>query len=519
MANQGLPFSGESKDDSAGNGLPKHKSSSFVNNMRLPVHRWVRYSAGFSGSWAEQLIRSEASQRTITVFDPFAGSGTTLIAAEFAGVKSWGVDSHPFVAQIARAKLSHRSSPAAYGAMVKAVLRSARRRKAVVEGYPPLIRRCYSDESLLELDRLRKAVVAFGDDSPAARLTWLTLVGILRKTSQVNTASWQYVLPRKAKKNPASPVAAFEELASLIQADMLQSRRLRGAEGQVRRKRRAYLQRSSGQFGEPGSSPLRHTPTTSTTPTPLGWEMTFMREIDSWGDLQGAVRQYLVRSCSQHVPERAVDLDSILVDEAVAPIRKELTAACEELAEVRKSRGGRKTYHLMIAGYFLDMAQCWRALRRVCKPESRVCFVIGDSAPYGVYIPVIEWMSDLARAAGFHTCQFGGNPQKKHQVEEPQAPRAAVRGASLGGGVAGQGPGGGLTPLSCANQARFVEWSKTTVRVFVARDRLFQSRSLGQPGATIHGSDRPLNRRNLHARDRMARLVGMHPWPRRPRPR
>ena len=65
-------------------------SGSFVGNMDAPVHRWFRYSAGFSGAWAEDLIAREAKQRELCVLDPFAGSATTLIAAEQCGVASWG---------------------------------------------------------------------------------------------------------------------------------------------------------------------------------------------------------------------------------------------------------------------------------------------------------------------------------------------------------------------------------------------------------------------------------------------
>jgi hypothetical protein len=35
-----------------------------------------------------------------------------------------------------------------------------------------------------------------------------------------------------------------------------------------------------------------------------------------------------------------------------------------------------------------------------------VCFVIGDSAPYGVHLPVVEWFAELAGAAGFHDPKF-----------------------------------------------------------------------------------------------------------------
>ncbi len=68
--------------------------------------------------------------------------------------------------------------------------------------------------------------------------------------------------------------------------------------------------------------------------------------------------------------------------------------------------GGRKTYHNMIGCYFLDLARVWQSLRRVCESPSKVCFVIGDSAPYGVYVPVIEWLGRLAVAAGFRSYRF-----------------------------------------------------------------------------------------------------------------
>jgi hypothetical protein len=76
------------------------------------------------------------------------------------------------------------------------------------------------------------------------------------------------------------------------------------------------------------------------------------------------------------------------------------------LEKIRQSKGGRKTYHLMIACYFRDLAQTWNALRSVCTSPSRVCFVIGDSAPYGVYVPVIPWLGRLAVAAGFKSYTF-----------------------------------------------------------------------------------------------------------------
>ena len=35
-----------------------------------------------------------------------------------------------------------------------------------------------------------------------------------------------------------------------------------------------------------------------------------------------------------------------------------------------------------------------------------MCYVVGDSAPYGVHAPVEKWLGELAVAAGFNSWSF-----------------------------------------------------------------------------------------------------------------
>jgi hypothetical protein len=65
----------------------------------------------------------------------------------------------------------------------------------------------------------------------------------------------------------------------------------------------------------------------------------------------------------------------------------------------------------MIAAYFDDMAKVWLALRRVTSKDSLACFVVGDSAPYGIHVPVDKWLGELAVAAGFTS--YAGVPLKR----------------------------------------------------------------------------------------------------------
>ncbi|HBS63869.1 MAG TPA: DNA modification methylase, partial [Stenotrophomonas sp.] len=134
--------------------------------------------------------------------------------------------------------------------------------------------------------------------------------------------------------------------------------------------------------------------------------MMFWGEINCWGDLQNAVRQHIVRSFSQLAASDRVDLASMLEHPSLSAIHSEISEVCNELATVRLGKGGKKAYHIMVAAYFHDMAATFTMLRRACRDGARMCFVVGDSAPYGVYVPVDDWLGRLAVAAGFTSYSF-----------------------------------------------------------------------------------------------------------------
>ena len=372
--------------------------------MRLPVHRWFRYSAGFSAEWAERTIAAQALG-PLTVLDPFAGSGTTLLAAGALDVPSFGIEAHPFVARVARAKLWCRSDPDVYLAQVERVLHVARGIRGESDAYPALIRGCFADEALAVLDGLRRAWLDCADDSPASELVWLTLVGTLRPASHAGTAPWQYVLPGRRKREVRPPLEVFARVARIIVDDM-RAVRTRGITPPT-----LLLGDARSCTGLPdGVANLVLT----SPPYPNNYdyadatrlEMSFFGEIAGWGDLQHAVRRHLIRSCSHQMQARAGTITELLVALELVPIREEIARVCATLATARLEHRGRKAYHLMVAAYFLDMAHVWQALRRVCASPAVGCFVVGDSAPYGVHVPVIDWLGALALAAGFRSWRF-----------------------------------------------------------------------------------------------------------------
>ena len=384
----------------------KDKTSTFVDNMRLPVHRWFRYSAGFSAEWVKEVIRDFKGNNSIKLLDPFVGSGTTVLAGEECGIESFGIEAHPFVARVATAKLLWSEDVNAFRSFVMDVLQYAQSLADAPKSYPKLIHKCYSEEVLNELDKLRRAWLYKNDGSGVSELTWLALVGILRVTSSAGTAPWQYVLPKKTKKKTIRPYKAFFDQIRMMSRDMLY---FQSAVKEQKAKifeddARACSKIEDGSVDLIITSPPYTNNYDYADATRL--EMSFFGEIKGWGDLQSKVRHLLVRSCSQHVSAEKNNLERILRDKNLYPIIEDLRELCYELERERLLHGGRKNYHLMVAAYFSDLAKVWISLRRVCREGANVCFVVGDSAPYGIYVPVDKWLGELAISAGFKSYYF-----------------------------------------------------------------------------------------------------------------
>jgi len=382
-----------------------HVSTTFADNMKLPVHRWFRYSAGFSSDWVEKVIEANRDLGEITVLDPYVGSGTTLIASDYQCVRSIGVEAHPFIARVAEAKLLYRGDPPSFLERSSNLLKVAESIAASTDHYPDLIQKCYSPANLRQLDQLRRAWVSLDDGSDESKLSWLALVCILRTVSNAGTAPWQYILPGRSKRTITGSFDAYATMSSTMANDMAKARVKGKAMSRI-------ITGDARRLDGVDNKSVNLVITSPPYPNNYDYadatrlELSFFGEITGYSDLQSTIRQYLVRSCAQHMRQRTDSVDDIISDPVLEPIREELQRVTSELAEIRTSKGGRKSYHLMVAAYFLDMADQWRSLRRVCASPSEIYFVVGDSAPYGVYVPVVEWNAKLAEAAGFHSPTF-----------------------------------------------------------------------------------------------------------------
>lgn len=382
-------------------------SATFADNMSLPIHKWYRYTAGFSAVWANNLIRQEKSNGRTRVIDPFAGSGTVLLESEFEGVESYGIEAHPYIYRIAKAKLNWNFPADKFKTEALALLRNAKNKSITKTEFPKLISRCYPLDTIQKLEALKQAWFEIKQEEEIKNFNWFIITSILRTTSPVGTAQWQYIQPNKTKAKVLDPFIAFETKVNEMYFDM---------------------KRTQNRFTNVVNSSILNEDARNIKSIPDGWgdlvitsppyannydyadatrlEMTFWGDINGWADLQDNVRKHLVRACTQHVSKLGDEIDTILSNPRLKPIQSELKEVYETLKVERLKHGGKKNYHFMIAAYFKDIADVFHSLRRVTNENALMCFVVGDSAPYGIYVPVDKWLGELAISAGFSNYTF-----------------------------------------------------------------------------------------------------------------
>lgn len=407
----------------------------FKDSLKAPIHGWFTYPAGFSYKAVEYAIKRFCISSGQTIYDPFLGSGTTNLVAKTHGIHSIGVEAHPFVCKIAEAKLDWSVTQPDVMNFVRYCEVTLHKKVKELQSiqledeFPELLLKCYQAETLYDLWGLRE-LLQETDLSPSLyQFFFVALTSLLRSVSTAATG-WPYIAPRVKKVSSLSKdvLTEFRSLSWKMICDVEKMKLFSGQKylnvktsifNNDSRDTRAFIADQSANHVFTSPPYLNNFDYADRTRL----ELYFWGEAKTWKDISTQIRAKLMTSATTQI-NRSDSKYTLSHDLAVEcpEVYDFLVKSSAELNIRRKEKGGKKSYDLMVAGYFNDIHLVLKDVCRVLKSNATAIFVLGDSAPYGVHIPTDELIGQIGLGVGFSSYdieilrQRGGkwkdNPQR-----------------------------------------------------------------------------------------------------------
>ncbi len=356
---------------------------------------WTRYPGQFP-SWMLELA-AEAARVPLggAVIDPFCGSGGAALFFTRRGERFIGMDAHPLMAQAAAAKLS-RPGPERElkERAADVVARAMRMPVSKLADISDVVRRGLKPGAAVDLVRLREASKSHGGEW--AGHMRVAVLAVLREHAG---SGWPYPGGHAPRSPRRSVAEAFIERIGEMAGDIAAAPR--DPSGYVihadARSPTAWSTIPPGSADACVSSPPYLNQISYVEMTRL--ELYFLEFARSWSELRELSRS-LLASCTQQVSrgvaahaERALGAYPATAT-AIAPLAARLAAA-----QAERRRG--KLYDVLLVSYFAEMAMVLRHLHRALAPGGRAAWIVGDSAPYGVFVDTPALIGLLADELGF----------------------------------------------------------------------------------------------------------------------
>lgn len=373
------------------------------DNMSSAVHNWYKFTAGFSYKFVDMII-DDMPQKPNTIYEPFAGCGTTLVASQKKGVAAIGNESQELMCNIINAKLNwdiERTRCAYYIKKIYNYMLDNNDSPSLESEFHPLLCSLYDLHTLKELYLIRDFVNIIQEEHYKLFFN-LALSQTLHKV-----ALFPIAVPYISRsKHMANPGHAWEKFNSIIDS------MLEDLESLPTHKRTAQVYKADSRLLndsiENGCCNLCITSPPYLNNLDYG-EVSkvhthFFNMTNNWHDITEKIRANLVTGSTTHYRDNEFDLDKFKKSEFALSntlLMPELEDKYYRIKDAAHQRKGKKSFHILMMHYFSDMFDVFREMRRVLQPNSPAYLILGDSAPYGVYIQTTQYLGEMAKSVGF----------------------------------------------------------------------------------------------------------------------
>ena len=352
-------------------------------SKKTPVYRWYNLNHSYSKDLVLTLLKQFDIGRKKIVFDPFCGTGTTLLAAREAGFSCFGLDIMPLSVFVSRGKIMTYCRDKAlndYGHIYP-----SKQFEFDFESAEPYLQKCFPPEQLTKLLHLRFTISQMPD--PERSFFAIALLNILKPLSFTKNdgAFLRFI-------KDADPKKLDEVFPSQVQMMLDDLDKTNGSNGNGSNFYEHRVLR-----GDARDIPFRDESIDCviTSPPYLNrHDYTRIYAIEllfSFLEDNTALKQLRYKMLRSNVEAK----ETVKIADYQPPAR--LAKLIDKLKDA--DLPNRKVVD-MVWGYFEDMYGVLKEMNRVCRRGSKIAFVVGNCKYGGIMFPVDELLAEIGQNAG-----------------------------------------------------------------------------------------------------------------------
>lgn len=371
------------------------------DNRKSPIHDWYRFTAGFSYKLIDKVIAEEKLTSKSTIYESFAGCGTTLVSAQKNGINAIGNEGQELLFDVIQAKLNWNINTEEVHSVISEISSKLKGRKKNKK-YHKLLKTLYSSKDLYELYSVRDIILDKGITKETSLFLKLALTQTLHKVS-IHPIAVPYISRSKVLSNDLTAFNTFEATANKMLLDL-------ETFGKKEKTAQIYLHDSRTENTNIDANSCSICITSPPYLNNLDYgEVSkvcshFYGITDTFQEVTEKVRKKLVTGATTHYKDQEFDLEVWKQKEFYSNNTKivdKLMPSIEKIKSEGKLRAGKKSFDILALYYFEDMYHVLVEMKRVLKENSKAYLVLGDSAPYGIYIDTIRILGEIAKSVGF----------------------------------------------------------------------------------------------------------------------
>ena len=380
------------------------------DNMSSPIHNWYKFTAGFSYKFVDIILEDYIGQ-DIVVYEPFAGCGTTLVECQKLGFRSIGNESQELMCNVIHAKLNWTITKQQFSRGIKVIKNYVEKNKnteEITSKFHPLLESLYDEPALRELYCIRDGIKCLRNND-VRQFFNLALSQTLHKAA-IHPIAVPYISRSTFLTDSGKAWEKFQNISSMMFEDILKikSEKIKDKRYNCLTKVYNWDSRILNPNITDGTCGLCITSPPYLNNLDYG-EVSkvhshFFGITNDWNDITEKVRRKLVTGATTHYRDTEFVMKQFSEKEFAERNPDTMGKLIElygRIKENAKQRKGKKSFHILMMHYFEDMYYVMKEMRRVLRDGAEAYLILGDSAPYGIYVPTTQILGEIAMSAGF----------------------------------------------------------------------------------------------------------------------